>query len=323
MLNWPSELTTVFEKFVTCEYASLNKLGTPITYPCTPYVGNSTLDVSTGLTYPAKAERARRNPKVALSFSYVRGSGLDKPPTVLVLGHAAVRDANLQANTDRYVRATLAKTPDAYKGQPGFLLRRLTWYFVRIWVEVTPLQILWWPASDLSAQPQTWEAPHHVVLPKSDPEPQGAQPPAWIEPPITWRAGLKRALKLGKPVLTATNADGYPVPIRVADARLEKDDLWLTLHAGTPLQPQGAACLTFHTHPEVFTGQENAVFVGNVSSSGNTAIFKVERQLADWSLAGTGIKQMLAFMGKQRVLAPRLKTEAARRGQPVPKVNLP
>ena len=110
--------------------------------------------MSTGLTYPAKAERARRNPKVALSFSYARGSGLDKPATVIVLGHAAVRDANLQANTDRYVRATLSKSPDIYKGQPNFLLRRLTWYFARIWIEVTPLQILWWPEGNLNAQPR-------------------------------------------------------------------------------------------------------------------------------------------------------------------------
>jgi hypothetical protein len=322
MLNWPSELTPTFKNFVTCEYASLNKQGAPITYPCTPYVGEHTLDVSTGLTYPAKAERARRNPKVGLLFSYARGSGLTQPPTVLVLGHAAVRDSNLQANTDRYVRASLAKNPATFKGQPKLLLRNLTWYFARIWIEVTPLQILWWPEGNLGAQPQTWEAPRDVALPKSDPEPPGAQPAPWQEAPLDWHLGLKRALKLGKPVLTVVNADGYPVPVRVADARMEKDDLWLSLHPGTPLQPQGQACLTFHTHPEVFTGQENLAFVGSVSSSGNTAIFKVARQLGDWSLAGRGLKQMSAFLGKQRVLAPRLKSESARRGQPVPKVNL-
>ncbi|NJM39918.1 MAG: hypothetical protein HC853_03630 [Anaerolineae bacterium] len=220
MLNWPSELTPTFKNFVTCEYASLNKQGTPITYPCTPYVGHGTLDISTGLTYPAKAERARRNPKVGLLFSYARGSGLEKPPTVLVLGHAAVRDANLQANTDRYVRASLAKNPATFKGQPKFLLRNLTWYFARIWVEVTPLQILWWPEGNLGAQPQTWEAPRDVALPKSDPEPPGAQPVAWQEAPLDWHFGLRRALKLGKPVLTVVNADGYPVPVRVADARM-------------------------------------------------------------------------------------------------------
>jgi len=66
---WPTELGEVFERAITCEYASLTRAGRPVTVPSTPYVGSGTLDVSTGLTYPAKAERARRNPKVALLFA--------------------------------------------------------------------------------------------------------------------------------------------------------------------------------------------------------------------------------------------------------------
>jgi hypothetical protein len=64
---WPEELLHLFERALTVEYASLTRAGAPVTYPLTPYVGQggTTLDVSTGLTYPAKAERARRNPKVA------------------------------------------------------------------------------------------------------------------------------------------------------------------------------------------------------------------------------------------------------------------
>jgi len=60
-VDWPTELLGVFEQAVTCQYASLTRTGTPVTVPTTPYVGAlGTLDVSTGLTYPAKAERARR-----------------------------------------------------------------------------------------------------------------------------------------------------------------------------------------------------------------------------------------------------------------------
>ncbi len=73
--SWPAELGEVFERELTCEYASLTRSGSPVTLPSTPYVGNGTLDVSTGLTYPAKAERARRNPKVALLFADPIGAG--------------------------------------------------------------------------------------------------------------------------------------------------------------------------------------------------------------------------------------------------------
>ena len=60
--GWPADLLPVFERSITCEFASLTRQGTPITFPVTPYLGEDerTLDVSTGLTYPAKAERARR-----------------------------------------------------------------------------------------------------------------------------------------------------------------------------------------------------------------------------------------------------------------------
>jgi len=74
--------------------ATLTSHYTPNTYPVTPYVGDDgrTLDASTGLTYPTKAERARRNPKVALLYSDPVGSGLIKPAAALVLGLASVRE---------------------------------------------------------------------------------------------------------------------------------------------------------------------------------------------------------------------------------------
>ena len=87
-MGWPKELLPLFERALTVEYASLTRDGAPVTYPLTPYVGDdaTTLDVSTGLTYPAKAGRARRNPKVALLYSDAVGSGLEEAPVALVQG---------------------------------------------------------------------------------------------------------------------------------------------------------------------------------------------------------------------------------------------
>jgi len=170
---WPDALTDITSS-LACEYATLTHDGRPVTWAVTPYQGERTLDVSTGLTYPLKAERARRNPHVALSFSdptgYASSSGsTSRPPVVLVEGLATVRDADLQANTDRYIRESIAKVGTS--GTPWFLARTWAWYYARIWVELTPLRVTWWPGGDLAAQPEVWTAPAHTNAPASDPAP--------------------------------------------------------------------------------------------------------------------------------------------------------
>jgi hypothetical protein len=122
----------VIEHFITCECATLTQRGAPITQPLTPYWGvdRRTIDVSTGLTYPAKAERARRNPKVSILFSNPMGSGLQDPPAVLIQGMAAVRDRDLQGNTDRYVQLA-GQITGRYKAA-AIHVERPNWYFARI-----------------------------------------------------------------------------------------------------------------------------------------------------------------------------------------------
>lgn len=318
---WVDHLTPLFQQAITTEYATLTAKGQPITYPVTPYVGKNTLDVSTGLAYPSKAERARKNPKVALLYSDALGSGLTNAPVVLVYGYGAVRDRDLQANTDRYVRSAMERFPASYKNTPDFLLKRMNWYFARIWIEVTPVHILWWEQNKLDQVPEEWHAESLLSVPQSDPAPQGANLGAWKEAAPDWRANASYAVeRLGLPVLTVVNADGFPSPFRVKHASATPDGFQLDFYAGMPAPANGMASLTFHTHPEVFTGQENLVFVGSVSANGQ---FRVERQLADWSLKGGQLMQMFNFMTNGRKLAPRLQAEAARRGQPVPMINLP
>jgi hypothetical protein len=155
--------------------------------------GGTTFDVSTGLTYPAKAERARRNPKVTLLYFDPVGSELAQVPVALVQGLATVRDSGLQANTDRYVRLSLTKLRAVYEGQPKFVLRSLAWYFARIWMEVTPTRILWWLQGRLDEPPREWLAPAGTSAPPSDPTPPGRQPRAWSEQPSEWRPAVELA----------------------------------------------------------------------------------------------------------------------------------
>ena len=55
----------------------------------------------------APAERARRNPKVGLFFDGTEPGS----PVVSVSALAAVRDADIQANAERYVRASKSMVP--------------------------------------------------------------------------------------------------------------------------------------------------------------------------------------------------------------------
>jgi len=328
---WPADLLQVWERSATAEYASLTRTGSPVTVPTTPYVGveGRTLDISTGLTYPAKAERARRDPRVCLLFADPVGSGIDQPPTVLVQGLATVRDRDLQDNTDRYIRRSTEKLPEATKGQPRFVLQRMGWYFARIWIEITPLHVFWWPDRQLKEAAQSWHAPEGTAAPLSDPAPSGSQPKAWLHPPTSWRhKAADVCARLPLQDLTVIGANGFPTCLPVTSTRLVDDGFVVQLGPGALSIGNGPACLTMHSHPEVFTGQENRTFVGHAVSEGRpgqpTAVrIRVDKALADWSIVGNRAQSSISFLRKGRLLAPRLHSEADRRFQPVPTVRFP
>ena len=326
--GWPEELLPLFERAITVEYASLTRAGAPITYPVTPYVGEDglTLDVSTGLTYPSKAERARRNPKVALLYADPLGSGLDEAPVALVQGMATVRDADLQSNTDRYVRLSMAKAPDAYERQPRFLLRTVGWYYARIWIEVTPTRMLWWPGGRVDEQPQEWTAPAGSNAPPSDPAPPGGQPASWSEKPAQWREAAGQAVReFPFQDLTFVGTDGFPVCLPVTDLAPGPGGFRLQVARVPGAGPSGPACLTFHTHDPKFTTQQNRALVGRISPTQDGALtFEAERLLGNWDISENRLGFMFDFLfRKGRRLRPRLKAEATRRGQAVPKVRFP
>jgi hypothetical protein len=307
------------------EYASLTRDGRPVTWAISPYASDdgTTVDVSTGLTYPSKAERARRDPRVAVLLSSRVGSGLAGAPIVLVQGLATVRDADLQATTDRYVRETRAKMPETYRGVPTFALRSMNWYFARIWIAVTPLRITYWPEGRLDREPERWIAPEGTTAPPSDPAPQGKALPARTEAPSDWRPFADRAERLGAPVLTVVDEQGWPLAVRTQAAERTADGFTVVLPAGVTVAA-GAACLTAHWHTPGMTQQENVVLLGSAQPVGNGRVHvRVDRALEDWSIVErTRLGRTLGLMRKGKALRERLAVEAARRGQPVPGVRV-
>jgi hypothetical protein len=323
--HWPADIDRLFSTSITAEYSSLTRAGAPVTVPTTPYRGkNGTLDISTGLTYPTKAERARRNPRVSLLFADPLGEGMEHAPVALVQGHAAVRDADLQANADRYVNQSAVKLPDATKGQPKIILKRMAWYYARIWVEITPLRVRWWSDRSMSAPAGEWRAAPGATLPDSDPAPDGSPPSAWRQAGSDWRDRIGPWLdSLPLADLTTVDDEGYPECVPVETAGYRAGVVQLSMGPGAPAMASGPACLTLHGHGVRFTGQENHTLLGLLEIGQDGPRFRVERAIGDWSLAGSRARSALAFLAARRSLHPRLEAEAARRGQRVPVVRFP
>lgn len=141
---------------------------------------------------------------------------------------------------------------------------------------------------------------------------------------MDWRRGAASAIqRFDAPVLTVVDADGFPVSLRVKRVELHQEGFQVDVPTGWPVIPQGSACLTFHTHTPNFSTQENKEFVGNIVPGEAGMVFRVQRQLADWSGGRTRLAAVWSTIKRGRRLTSLLRAEAARRGQSVPAVHLP
>jgi len=264
----PEDVQKVFDRFITTEYTTVDAQGQPITWPVTPYYrpGDPCIDLTTGLGYPKKAEDARENPHVGLLFSDPNGSGLERPPAVLVQGTAVVDDADLEANRERYWHDSIEKLP-ATKAMhpPTFLQRFLAWYYTRIYVHVRPERVFVWPQADFTREPQLFGTHMEEVRSAHSEEPEvplaetigGGTP--WDE----------RLRELGRryqtAVLSVIAPDGFPMSARVpvepdeAGGRIRIEEI----PVGLPFAP-GRACLTAHEHEPQFKWQVNFQVRGNL-----------------------------------------------------------
>jgi Pyridoxamine 5'-phosphate oxidase len=257
----PDEIQQVFDRFITTEYTTVDRRGQPITWPVTPYYspGAPCIDVTTGLGYPKKANDAAANPRVALLFSDPTGSGLERPPQVLVQGTAQVDDKDLDANRERYTRESIEKLPGMKSMQPpGPLKKAFNWYYTRLYVHVRPERVYVWPEGDCTREPKLLDAHLEEVRSGHDEEPE-SPPPAVEGGESVWD---ERMDELGEryptAVLSLVSPDGFPFSLRVPievdrqgrRVRIASDAV------GVPVQP-GLACLAAHDHHPEFKWQRN------------------------------------------------------------------
>lgn len=301
----PSEISRLITTRFVAEFATVTAAGVPIDSPLVPFLGadRATIDTATGLAYPAKADRARRNPKVGMLFE-----GSPGEPVVLLSGMAAVRDRDMQGNLERYLAEeilTPAISPELVDWQS--VTRPAIWYFARIITCVAPAVIRWWPdPAAMDGEPQAWCAPAGSTFPQSDPAPAGAGSKAsWPLP--EWRGLAAGALTRGAAAhLTLLDAEGYPLPLRAREVHAHDDGFRLIMPRWLPWSA-GKASVSF---------QGLETFVGEARVRDGEALVQVERALPVHPLLAGGPLQPDAAT-KQALMA-RIEHELVRRGAALP-----
>jgi hypothetical protein len=269
----PQEVREVFQRFVTCEYTTVDARQQPIVWPVTPYYsqGGPTIDLTTGLGYPKKADDAARNPRVSLLFSDATGAGIDSGVRVLVQGKAEVDDRDLAANRERYWRESWEKLPGTHDIHPPKLLRGMfDWYYSRIYVKVRPERVFVWADGDQAKPPELHDARLDEVRSGHSEEPLEPHEPA-EGGAVAWDERLE---ELGHRHRTAVLAwvgpDGFPLSARLPvkpDREAHRIGFGAE-PAGMPLA-EGKACLVAHAHSPSFSWQENFQVRGDLTRAGD------------------------------------------------------
>lgn len=246
-IELPTEVAEVIREFRTCEFTTLAKDGTPITWPTLPFYdpASGQFVVTTSIALPQKVFNIRRNSRVALLFSEPRASGLANPPAVLVQGDAVAPDEIVTS-----IEGSEAGLCMVFQRQPGSaiycsspLMRKLCdWYYMRLIMTITPRRLLWWPQRDFGRAPQVLELAPVAARPAVAPGPR----PAFEE----WPALLRQLAQYPSAVVTGLDAQGYPFSVRCApQPDAASRTLRLDLPPDAPIQA-GPAGLLCHSHDD-------------------------------------------------------------------------
>jgi hypothetical protein len=312
----PQEARDAFGRFITTEYTTVGGGLQPITWPVTPYYeqGGRSIDVTTGLGYPKKADDARRHPKVSLLFSDPTGSGIESGIQVLVQGTADVDERDLEANRERYWRESWEKLPGVRDQHPPKFMRSMFgWYYTRIYVHVRPERVFIWEDGDVTKEPELHDAHLEEVRSghaEEPPEEHGRE----IGGEVAWDERLD---ELGQSYETGVVSwrapDGFPLavrlPIRVDGA--SRSIALPTEPAGIPLLP-GRACLSVHRHAQDFSWQRNFQVRGDLERDDGNWRLVPRRLVGGFELPDEGLIARLRRNSKKvrrfrRIARERMK----------------
>lgn len=253
-LDLPAEVADTIREFRTCEFTTLAKDGTPITWPTLPFYDPAAgqFIITTSIALPQKVFNIRRNGRVSLLFSEPRASGLASPAAVLVQGDAVAPDEIVTS-----IKGTEQALGMVFQRQPGSAIyssramRWLAdWYYMRLIMTITPRRIMWWPAGDFARAPERIELAEGAL-----PAQRAYTPAPAVGAFAEWDTLLKQLARFPSAVLTGLDRQGYPWSAR---ARPTHDPaaqaLRVALPSGAAVEP-GPAGLLCHAHDDLLWNQ--------------------------------------------------------------------
>ena len=121
LLQFSETSTATMSTYLTCEFATFSKDGTPIAWPVSALYQpeSTTLLVSTTIGFPQKAINVRRDPRVSALYSDPTGSGSDDGVQVLLQGTAVCTDQIETGFAGRAARSRLLVSHVAMIGDAG------------------------------------------------------------------------------------------------------------------------------------------------------------------------------------------------------------
>lgn len=151
MFGVPAEVGAVVREFRSCEFSTIARDGTPVSWPTMPFFepDRRRFLITSSVGLAQKASNIRRDPRVAMLFSNPTGSGLVRPPSVLIQGDAdapaGIADM-FDPRFDSMARLLFERQPvgpTLISILPGPIRRLMDWYCWRVLIYVRPRRIRW------------------------------------------------------------------------------------------------------------------------------------------------------------------------------------
>jgi len=255
----PAAATLALRTYLTCEFATIAKDGTPIAWPVAALfqLETATVLVSTTIGFPQKAFNVRRDPRVALLYSDPTGSGGETTDHVLLQGTALCTDDIETGFTKRatYWQRLLAVQPSSASYSANAVMRRaVDFYFMRLYITVTPTSVNVRPA--LESHPRTGKTTSAGTT--------------------VLNLTVAAFTRFDSAVLAGFGADGQIALVRT---KPDASEIGLRIVTDADLT-EGRASILCHRHDAKLATQESWVATGMISRETGGWLFTPERLIA-------------------------------------------